>query len=1012
MKNILAMKKITVILSLLMILTANEISFSQQSASAHWPLTNPDDGGTGLSSILSGQVEAPGQHLNNMEINQYTGPNNSQRVRIEGNEWPANQTTEIEDVYLQFEVSPVFGNIFNVNQISLNIAGVSINTMKANIYYSTNPDFSERTEIEYDTGDDSGNNYLPRDGLLNVSTTPDLELADDETLYIRIYPWVDNDPDVRTGKYIAIQDMQINGVTESQPIPAIANWPLNTSEEPVITGSLVAQNQSYSPAMSFYDFTDLPAVEEDTTVTTAAIQTISQDWIAATGPVDSLYIQYEVEPKFGGTFYTDNFSIRLGAWFTNNIRAEILYDKDETFENPTVLIPDTSLTADAVERFNATFQDTVETGEKLFVRIYPYNTESEGWAKLVVIDDVSISGTTVGVTADPPDVGTFNISYISTTSASSGGTINKDGGAPVSARGVVWNTEGDPTIDDNYTTDGTGSGSFNSQITGLTPNTTYYVRAYATNNAGTGYGGEVDFTTRETIEPPTVSTKTTRNILAISAEAGGNVTDWGGDSVSVKGVVWSTDPEPTTDDYLTDDGDGLAEFQSALYPLNEETTYFVRAYATNSVGTGYGNTQTFTTKSSEPDITKTVAQDGSGDYTTVQEAFDDVPDFYTGTWTIHIMNGTYYEKLMLEENKVNVQLIGEDVDNTVLVYDDYAGIAGGTSQSYSVSIDADDFVAKNITFQNTVENDKSESNQQAVALSTNGDRQAYYNCKVLGFQDTYYARGSKGTGRIYFKNSFIEGSVDFIFGRNIVLFDSTRIHINREGGVLTAAATEAESEYGFVFKDGEITADEMGFDGREITEFYLGRPWQNAPRTVFINMHMPETLHPAGWMPWNVTPALYGEYNTIGPGANPDERAGFSRQLTEEEAQRYTIEQIFSKESNPGFAFDWNPEEPDVVVSNEPVDNEVPVRYNLGQNYPNPFNPTTSIEYSIPKTSDVSILLYDLLGREIRQLVNTDNHAAGNHIVTVDGSSLSSGVYFYQLRSDRYIQTRKLTLIK
>ena len=172
-------------------------------------------------------------------------------------------------------------------------------------------------------------------------------------------------------------------------------------------------------------------------------------------------------------------------------------------------------------------------------------------------------------------------------------------------------------------------------------------------------------------------------------------------------------------------------------------------------------------------------QDGSGDYTTVQAAFNAVPDSYTGPYTIFVKKGTYKEKLLLGSKKVNVILKGEDRDNTILTYDDYAGIAGGTSGSQSVGIDAADFIAVNITFQNTVKNDQTVANQQAVALRSNGDRQAFYNCKLLGYQDTYYCWGGSGAGRVYMKNCYIEGSVDFIFGRDIVLFDNCELHVNR-----------------------------------------------------------------------------------------------------------------------------------------------------------------------------------------------------------------------------------------
>ncbi|MEX0719515.1 MAG: pectinesterase family protein [Balneolaceae bacterium] len=1001
------------IFSIIFVLIFSSQAYSQHLSSANWPLTDPDDGGTGLTAVTEGQIVADDELLNNTEINHYSGPNSSQRVRIEGNEWPANQTTEIEDVYIEFAVSAEMGSILTVDSLSLRIAGISINTMKANIYYSTDSSFSDRTLVEYETDDDSGNNYLQRDSLLYISTSPMEELGEGETFYLRVYPWVDNDPDIRTGKYLAIQDVTIAGETESIPLAATVSWPLETDENPVITGAVVSEAQSYSPAMQFYDFTELPDTDGNSH-TVAGIQTVSQEWNAEADPSDSLYIQYVVEPKFGGTLFADNFSLYIGGWFSSNLRAAVYSSKDVSFASKDTLIADTALLGDEVQKMEATLDDTVETGEKLYIRIYPHNTEAEGWAKLIAVDSVTVSGSTIGVTADPPAIITYRVDQISTTFVRSGGNISSDGGLPVTARGVVWNTEGEPTTADNKTEDGTGSGSYESNLTGLDAGTEYYLRAYATNDAGTSYGREVSFTTLEELTVPTVTTESPSNILVESAETGGKVTDWGGDPLTGRGVVWNTTGSPTIEDNLTEDGEGLGEFVSTVYPLTENTTYYIRAYATNSVGTAYGSQRNFKTKSPEPEITKIVAQDGSGDYTSVQDAFDDVPDFYTGPYTIYVKNGTYYEKLFLDEDKVNVRLIGEDRDSTILTYDDYAGIAGGTSNSYSVSIDADDFVAKNITFQNTVVNDKSVSDQQGVALSTNGDRQAYYNVNILGYQDTFYARGSHGTGRIYIKNSYIEGSVDFIFGRNIVVFDSTEIHINRNGGTLTAAATDAESEFGFVFLDNVISADSIGFDGDPITSFHLGRPWQNAPRTVFINTHYPSSLDPEGWLSWNVTPALYGEYNCSGPGCGDmSNRADISEQLTSEQAEEYTIENIFSKESNPTFGIDWIPEPAsNFVVSNESeVEDSRPDSYKLTQNYPNPFNPTTVIGYSLPNSGHVNISLYDLLGRKVATLVNEVKNA-GTYEVQFDASRLASGIYLYRIETSNFSMAKKMTLLK
>ncbi|MEJ2617986.1 MAG: pectinesterase family protein, partial [Ignavibacteriaceae bacterium] len=387
-----------------------------------------------------------------------------------------------------------------------------------------------------------------------------------------------------------------------------------------------------------------------------------------------------------------------------------------------------------------------------------------------------------------------------------------------------------------------------------------------------------------------------------------------------------------------------------------------------------------------------------------------------GRYTIFVKKGIYKEKLLLSSSKVNVVLRGEDRDSTVLTYDDYAGIAGGTSGSYSVGIDAPDFTAVNITFRNTVKNDQTVSGQQAVALRSNEDRQAFYNCKLLGYQDTYYAWGGSGTGRVYMKNCYIEGSVDFIFGRDIVLFDSCELHVNRNKCSLTAASTDPESQFGFVFKDCNISYDSVGFDGNVVSKIYLGRAWQAEPRTVFMNTYEPSVIDSLGWnqQPINtgIIPALYGVYQDYGPGYNETGHAqGIGSILTSTEAADYTIENIFSKNSNPGFAYDWIPSNPVTSVKDDENINQVPLNFQLFQNYPNPFNPSTTIKYGIPQSSHVKIILYDILGREVATIVNEVKNA-GYYTVKFNASSLASGVYFYRIEAGNFVQVKKMMLLK
>lgn len=194
-----------------------------------------------------------------------------------------------------------------------------------------------------------------------------------------------------------------------------------------------------------------------------------------------------------------------------------------------------------------------------------------------------------------PVLTTSSVSLITINSAKSGGTITSEGNATITERGVCWSTNQDPTIEDNKTNEGPGSGSFTSNLFGLLENTIYYVRAYATNSAGTGYGNQITFTSDQ-ITPPIVTTKAINSITRNTAKSGGNISSDGGAQVTAKGVCWSINQLPTILDNKTINGTGTGSFNSNMIGLNEHTTYYVRAYATNSSGTAYGNQMSFTTK--------------------------------------------------------------------------------------------------------------------------------------------------------------------------------------------------------------------------------------------------------------------------------------------------------------------------------------------------------------------------------------------------------------------------------
>jgi uncharacterized protein (TIGR02145 family) len=239
-----------------------------------------------------------------------------------------------------------------------------------------------------------------------------------------------------------------------------------------------------------------------------------------------------------------------------------------------------------------------------FVRAYAINSAGTGYGMAMAFTSSSI----------PPIVLTDSVRAITPTSAQCGGTISSDGGAAVTARGVCWSTSTTPTVADNKTADGTGGGSFASAIIGLSGSTPYYVRAYATNGAGTAYGSVVSFNTPPAV-PPTLITDSVRAFTPTTAQCGGTITSDGGATVTSRGVCWSQNTTPMVVDNKTTDGTGTGSFTSSITGLTQNTSYYVRAYATNSAGTGYGMAMAFVTAQC---VTGTVTDTDGNVYETVK----------------------------------------------------------------------------------------------------------------------------------------------------------------------------------------------------------------------------------------------------------------------------------------------------------------------------------------------------------------------------------------------------------
>ena len=287
-----------------------------------------------------------------------------------------------------------------------------------------------------------------------------------------------------------------------------------------------------------------------------------------------------------------------------------------------------------------------------------------------------------------------------------------------------------------------------------------------------------------------------------------------------------------------------------------------------------------------------VSRDGTGNFRTLQEAIESARAFMDYTVTIYVKNGVYKEKVIVPSWVENIDIIGEDRDKTIITYDDHANINKmGTFRTYTVKVEGSDITFKNLT----IENNAAQLGQ-AVALHTEGDRLKFINCRILGNQDTIYT-GAKFT-RLYFKDCYIDGTTDFLFGPSTALFDNCMIHSKRNSYV-TAASTPKEAKYGYIFKHCKLTA-EPGVD-----KVYLGRPWRPYAYTLFIECELGKHIVPAGWHNWgkqsNEETARYMEYKNTGEGANVSERVAWSKQLTKKEAEAVTVDAIFGTQSN------WNP---------------------------------------------------------------------------------------------------------
>ena len=292
----------------------------------------------------------------------------------------------------------------------------------------------------------------------------------------------------------------------------------------------------------------------------------------------------------------------------------------------------------------------------------------------------------------------------------------------------------------------------------------------------------------------------------------------------------------------------------------------------------------------------TVSKDGTADFQYIQDAIDAMRVYPLGRITLYIKNGLYHEKILLPAENVDVTFIGESADSTIIEFDDYSGKGKHTTfTSYTAKISGNRFTAENITFRNSAG-----AVGQALALFVDADKAVFKNCRFIGNQDTIFASGENS--RQLFENCYIEGTTDFIFGAATAVFSNCTIRC-KSNSFITAASTPSGAKFGFVFLNCDVIAD------TSVNKLFLGRPWRAHAKTIFIRSKLPKQIAPEGWNNWgnilNEKTVLYAEYKNTGAGAATNGRANWSRQLTDTEAGRYSLTNIFSTTTALTREPDW-----------------------------------------------------------------------------------------------------------